>query len=254
MSYDNLVETLEKNGWTVEIRYSPPLDTCRDDDCHGLFLGLPHRHYDIGDEPVPQHIIDECSSLAELETALAVEYDAFRIWPVGMIDHSGVTYYLGGGAHWCDPGGWDSGTCGFLIYTRDKLRMWSGDNWEHYYTVEYPAMQDGKTLDDIARDEIQEYSDWAAGHVYDLIVLDPNGDDVTEDKYGECPNWLIGDYAYDEARELLDRIADEVVEPIRDVRLSHTEIGRLVGALNVLRNDQPDALYERLHAIWEEMR
>ena len=103
----------------------------RDWDGSFLWLGFPHRHYDIGDERLDPSTFDiECRSchgdgkidipetnhdhecpacngygresagnLTELIELVKHDRKARVVVPVGMIDHSGIAYYLGGGEH-----------------------------------------------------------------------------------------------------------------------------------------------------------
>lgn len=120
------VETFEQNGYTVKIQYDEDSSYAnpRQDTNLGLFLGFPHRSYDIGDarfyaEDYADEDGNEPANQAELIAAIKAKHGSRVVLPVGMIDHSGVHYYIGGGAHWSDSAGWDSGTCGFIFDTTD---------------------------------------------------------------------------------------------------------------------------------------
>lgn len=210
MSDDTLIESREVNGFTVNVRWDPDpsgAENPREGDGNFLWLGFPHRNYDIGDEQIdPARFETECtictgsgvieviaanttircevcdgygtetaSNLTELIALVKRHYKARVVMPVGMIDHSGVSYYLGGGAHACDPGGWDSGTCGLLVCTDDMLVEWG-----------VPELTDDEIVEQM-RQEIDVFSAWASGEVYYFEVIDCNGD--TE----ECIGGFIGD-------------------------------------------------------------
>lgn len=202
-------ETIERGPLQITMLYDEDSEDPRDWDSKFLWLGFPHRNYDIGDERLdPSGIEETCpvcdgegrdtskdiepiyegggwvdgiyqstvciqigvngpdcpacegngytspSDLAELCEYVKRTYQARLVVPVGMIDHSGVSYYLGGGAHWCDPGGWDSGTCGLMVATEAQLKEWG-----------IPDMSD----DDLRKQmsaELEEYTSWANGDVW----------------------------------------------------------------------------------------
>lgn len=202
---DEPVETFVHNGHTVALHYDTECDSPRDvDSLVGLFLGLPHRSYDIGDErinPEEEFPCPDCAgrgcatcydsgaraarSLTELAAALKAKHSARVLLPVGMIDHSGVSYYVGGGPHWSDTAGWDSGTCGFILDTPDRLQQ---------------TMGAGTTDEQITKaltGEIEEYDRWARGDCYGYVITDPNGEQVES-----CWGFIGHDYAVEEAKEI----------------------------------------------------
>ena len=211
------INPVDGGGWQVTaiVRdYDPePHNPRENTDLNMLWLGFEHRNYKIGDEefdPDCPHcegagcVVDSegddedcpnCGGAGEATTlAQAVEftrhrYDAVAVWPVGMIDHSGVSFYLGGGAHWCDPGGWDSGTCGLLVLTRDRLREWG-----------YPVPDGEPTADQLAEytkwadGEIKEYDAWSNGDVWGVIDWHFDADGDLTDDY-TCWGYIGYDYA-----------------------------------------------------------
>ena len=224
-------ERINHVGFTIVIEH--------DDDCGNpravdptmnasLFLGLRHRRYAIGDEELD--LDDYCdadgghpASVEELMDAVAARHDAAYICKVGMIDHSGVAYYFGGGASASDPGGWDSGTCGFLLYPRAMLAECG--------LVPSDVLDDAK-FEEWARGEIQEYSDWASGNCYGYRILDCNGDEVDacwgfigdpviyhSDRKPEDAWWLT------EARQIAER--HHTVVPLHVVQFTDVEIDHM---------------------------
>jgi hypothetical protein len=159
-------------------------DSPRDNESNlGLFLGFPHRSYSIGDEQIDPRSYtmpngEYPTSEAELMEALRVEHGARVIQKVGMIDHSGVSYYMGGGASAFDPGGWDSGTCGFILDRPDRLKDLGCEDFT-----------DEQIITNLAS-EVAEYGAWANGEVYYVTVSDQNGDTV------ESCGGYIGDYIF----------------------------------------------------------
>jgi len=98
----------------------------RNDDGNVGVIYAPHRRYDLGDygtaeydaaDRAREHFTEYANrgGLAAFERWLRIFAGATVVLRVGLIDHSGLSMYVGGGAHWCDPGGWDSGTVGVIF-------------------------------------------------------------------------------------------------------------------------------------------
>ena len=123
----------------------------------GTFVGFEHRSYTIGDRrPTDAEIkAAEYGGFDALEKHLRRQYGATVILRVGMLDHSGVSFYVGGGAHWSDSQGWDSGTCGYIFDTAES-RAECGTAPEH--------------IEAALRGEIETYNQWASGDVYGYII------------------------------------------------------------------------------------
>lgn len=207
---DEPVEAFVHNGHTVALHQDTGCESPRDvDTLVGLFLGLPHRDYDIGDErinpteevPCPDcagegwEACDYCggqgvrppASEAELVVMLKAKHGARVVLAVGMIDHSGVSYYVGGGAHLMDPGGWDSGTCGYILDTPDRLQAtMGGDVTDEQITKALTG-------------EIEEYDRWARGECYGYVITDANGEQVDS-----CWGFIGHEWAVEAATEAAD--------------------------------------------------
>lgn len=246
----DIVDTFKCNGFTATLYYDPDCANPREDD-EGkfLFLGFPHRHYNIGDEqltgdeafPCPQcggegkvpegdgnyegagyHEIEcpacvgygtrEASSLDELIEMVGKKYGARLVRPVRMYDHSDVTYQLGRGAFACDQGGWDSGTCGLMVATRECLIYRGGEQWADEATDEQ--------LEQWMASEVDAYSNWASGQCFGYITRDLNGDEVDA-----CWGLIGWDYAEEEAMGSLAACATAPSPPkLYGLRLTEAEI------------------------------
>jgi hypothetical protein len=102
-----------------------------------------HRSYDLGDVQ------------AEDWTDPGKENMAV-VLPLGLIDHSGISMYVGGGAHAADPGGWDSGTVGIIYATiEDVIREYGADTPENREKAE-----------EVLRVEVEEYDRFIMGDWY----------------------------------------------------------------------------------------
>lgn len=198
------VETFVVDGHTVALYQDSDCLSPRDSDALlGLFLGLPHRSYNIGDEQLGAHAVYPCPDCggagcagcegegeraprdpADLAAMLKALHGARVVLQVGMIDHSGVSFYVGGGAHPHDPGGWDSGTCGFILDTPQTRKNYFGE-------VEPTEEQITQGLSV----EVEEYARWAQGDCYGYTITDTNGEQVDS-----CWGYIGYEYAAAEAR------------------------------------------------------
>ena len=158
------IETWKSNGYTVELFHDEDCESPREYQTLGLFLGF-HSKRRIGDTATDVL----ATRWTELCQYLKATYGARVILKVGIIDHSGVAYYIGGGPHPCDPGGLDSGTCGVIFDTTDRRKACGGES-DDYYTDEMITEQ--------LTAEVEEYSQWASGQCYGYVITDSNGDEV----------------------------------------------------------------------------
>lgn len=263
----DIVHQVVERGYTIHVWQDPNGFNPREDNPESEFpfLGFPHRNYNIGDETWDPrtHRIEclDCHGSGTIEgdddevqcprcygdgyvelgndgiTLDVVIEDKARelgavLWrKVGMIDHSGVRYYLGGGAHSCDPGGWDSGTCGVMFVTHDAINArWGSLPGNYAVAPGDPGWETSPNneafLVECLRGDLQAYDDWASGNCYGFTVTDINGDFV------EGCGGFLGDWdtsgVLDDARAC---IPDEPAEKLYTVRLTADEIAVLQLAL-----------------------
>ena len=154
------------NGWTVETYYDEDPMSPRDADNLGT-LAIWHRSYDLGDKShevdVATAAMDRWGSYALTARYLRMFHGATVVLKVGMLDHSGISLYSGGGAHCMDPGGWDSGTVG-LIWDTPEGRAMTG--------VELANV--GAALEG----EVREMASYVEGDVYGYRILDADGEEL----------------------------------------------------------------------------
>lgn len=196
------IEEFEHNGKTVKIYYDNDASSPRDADELGIMLANGHRRYTLGDE---QFLSGNNYSPARLRTgeyeaaAAALEHYAERrkihlfprwckihlgstvVLPLGLIDHSGISMYVGGGAHPHDPGGWDSGLVGFIFDTA-ATREQIGTDPEH--------------IEEALRAEVKVYDEYLTGQVYGYLVEDEDGDEV-----GSCWGMFGEEYVKQSGRD-----------------------------------------------------
>lgn len=130
-------------------------------------LFTPHSRYTLGDDDVPADIrraFDHYAGRgrhgrgAEMFARyLRVYHGATVVLPVGLIDHSGLSMYVGGGAHLSDPGGWDSGTIGFTWDT-------PADRAEIGPTATPERMRESLVA------EVETYDQWLRGDIYGYVI------------------------------------------------------------------------------------
>lgn len=183
-------ETFEHAGFTIKLfpDYDQP-DSPRD-WCNATEMVCWHRRYDLGDRQPNSTEIDalERGGLRLLERYLRLCEGVVALQPLGLIDHSGISMYVGGGSHWCDPGGWDSGTVGFVYVPRDNI---CGTTEEH--------------AADVLRQDVKVYDDFLRGNVAGYVIGDEK-DDHLDSCWGFYPDaegdgW---DYLREEARSIAE--------------------------------------------------
>lgn len=123
-----------------------------------------HRSYTIGDGKPPE---DEDRALQRGGVALLYRWlrrykGVVAFTKLGMLDHSGITFYpvaLGSrGAHPQDYGGWDSGIVGYAYVDAKGLEAMGTD---------------AADAERVMLSEIEEYDDWAKGNVWGYTVTKP---------------------------------------------------------------------------------
>jgi hypothetical protein len=237
-----IIETFEHKGHTVEIHVdmdgysSNPRQNCN----IGTFVGFKNRHYTIGDEEIdPNEITNDCacdggevtfpimgvevtrecslcegygyrsiSTFDDMVEYMRANYDVVGdVFPVSMIDHSGVSYSIG-----FPTDRWDGSNAGVIFATRKQID------------------ETGCPLEMIPeglKQEIAEYSAWANGEVYGFVIKDRNGDEVED---GSC--WgLVGlDYAIEYAKE---DVPDEQPPKLHTARLTDKTLDTLIAVLEM---------------------
>lgn len=152
---------------------------------------MPHRRYTLGDKDATDPRDPDRPGEYLPEIALTVE--------LGMLDHSGLYLYAGGGSHPQDPGGWDSGTVGVAYVTKTKLREEYGRKWHTPECMERARQ--------VILAEIETYSQYLRGDVYGFQLLDAYGGVVDScwGFYGDDPktNGMI-EHWDDETRKVFE--------------------------------------------------
>lgn len=216
------------DGFTAEIVQDQSGDTCgdpRDADNLGKIVHW-HQRYTIASD-AERVDDDRFRSITHIERFLGIVEQAVCIVPLGMVDHSGVTFYAGSGSHACDAGGWDSGQVGFVYTTAERVRELCG---EYPYK---PRDFDG-TADEWLRkqlvSEIRALAAYAEGNVFFHRITNPEGEEV-DSCYGYLAVSGDGDDGLDdlrsEVRSLLDCHATERREQDETERIERERCARL---------------------------
>lgn len=185
------------NGNTIQIEQDDYDDNPREWDNVGRFL-LFHRRYTLGDKDNP-YKTEDFKGWDELEAQIIKDLKPVAMFRVGMIDHSGLHVYEGGGAHGCDPGGWDSGTIGFALVTPEAAKR------DFNVKKITPAVK-RKCLAAL-RSELATYDQYLSGDVWCYVVTGPSGDVLDS-----CGGFYGYDYCVEQAKAAAAHDSPELVE------------------------------------------
>ncbi len=170
------IEEWQHAGCTCRLVYDDNPMSPDDWDTLGTFVQWS-RSYTFG-EPAEGNRLEALrrGGISLLDRYLRIVEGASCIVPVGMIDHSGISVYAGGGPAIGDAAGWDSGTVGLMFTTPDRVRELCGAG-APYETEEWQA--------EALRGEIRTWDDYLTGSVVGYEV-EANGAHV-DSCYGFYP-------------------------------------------------------------------
>lgn len=171
----------------------------------GVMMANGHRRYTLGDEPHLKHCsvevrdaynlaeraMSEARNLVQLMRYLRIFVGATVVLPLGLIDHSGISMYVGAGAHVMDPGGWDSGLVG-VIFDIPATLAETGCPPER--------------VEEALRAEVKAYDQYLTGDVWGYVVerVDTcSHGDVHADTVDSCWGFLGDEGAIEEGRRAL---------------------------------------------------
>ncbi len=191
------LETIERDTLTARIyQDEDPYDPRENDNLSVLVCW--HRGYKLGDRQ-PEDA--ELTALRHggwpgLEKHLKRQYGALLVVPLSLLDHSGLHMWVGGGPHWSDTAGWDSGTVGFAYITAKRMVELCGA--PDYKPADFPGTITQWLEQQIAA-EVHEYDQYLRGDVYGIVIEDENGEAVDS-----CWGFYGSDFALGEAERMLD--------------------------------------------------
>lgn len=136
---------------------------------------------------------------------------------LGLIDHSGISMYVGGGPHWSDSAGWDSGTVGVIFTTEERLRALGYESRDE--------LSDDK-IEEYLTDEVKLYDMYLRGEVYGYVIDKLAGDKEIADVYpgfdadhvpgrDSCWGFLGMEDVTEQAKEAAEGIAKDLCKFIR---------------------------------------
>lgn len=186
-------EKYEHEGVPIEIYLDDEPDSPRNWSNVGTMVCW-HRGYDLGDRGLTdqeREALERGGNLEVLSRYLQITHGATVVIPLGLLDHSGLTMYAGGGSHWSDSAGWDSGTVGFIFDTPEG-REECGTPLE--------------LIEDVLLEEIKTYNQYLRGDVYGYIVARDTPDAES------CWGYYGFEYCKEEAQTIAEIIARDRAE------------------------------------------
>jgi hypothetical protein len=190
-------EVVAHKGMTIKFWQDTTAEGPRGDTQFGTMIHW-HRTYVLGDRslnPEEQTAIEHGGPEAlvkHLKRAGATE-----VLPLGLLDHSGLHMWVGGGSHFTDSAGWDSGTVGFIFDT-PQGREDTGVDPER--TVE------------ALKAEVLEYDQYLTGDIWGYEITDARGKSI-----GGC--W--GMYGIDDCRTEAIAEADALLKLDPEIGIKH---------------------------------
>ena len=156
---DNIIESFEHNGLTIEIYQDDYIPNPREWDNLGKMVCF-HRNYDLGDK----HDFTPES----LEAFLTENDDKLFYLPIYAYEHGGITIKT---TPFNCP--WDSGKVGYIYITRVETE--ENDINDPY---------------ELLRQEVKSFDDYLQGNSYGYLIKDNEGD------YLESCGGYLGEVSY----------------------------------------------------------
>lgn len=169
------IETIEQEGFVARLYQDEEPESPKDWDQLGTLVTWSRDYYFDVDG---QKRFGEPSDFLEMAAEKGWVY-----LPVGMIDHSGISLYVGSSSHPMDFGGWDSGQVGFIYATPESMRL-----------IGTPAEEVEKVL----AAEVEQWDQYVTGDVYGYVIDGPDGE-----HRDSCWGFYGLDYAKQEMKEQL---------------------------------------------------
>ena len=180
-------------NYTFKLNYADLNDYYYDNDnydsCVSMFCF--HRRYDIGDKH--KYSLNHFRSWDEFGTQLKKDYDIRIIKPLYMYDHSGIT--ISTSPFSCS---WDSGQIGFAFFTAEAIRQRFGTKRITERIL--------KRAERVLEDSVRLYDNFLVGNMFELSMLDSNGDciDIQLVEYDEIDSVIDTMYSEYATEELVN--------------------------------------------------
>jgi signal recognition particle subunit SEC65 len=167
-----LVETIEHNGFKIEIHQDQDAESPREWDNLGTMI-CAHKRYCLGD----------------IQTSKPTIPDDAIVLPLFLYDHSGISMSVGREYPFNCP--WDAGQVGVIYVTREKA------------LEEFSAKRLTKAIRDKAIkcmvQEVETYDLFIRGEVYGYIIKDDEDNDL-----GSCWGFIGMDHCLEDAKSQAD--------------------------------------------------
>jgi len=137
-----------------------------------------HRNYDLGDK-------HSFANPSEFMAWWKEEGKGGILLPLALLDHSGLSMWVGSEASPFDPGGWDSGQVGWIYCTKEMIVKEYGKNKR-------------KLAEKVLRGEVETYDQYLKGDVYGYIIKNPDGETVDS-----CWGFYGYKYCIEEGKSML---------------------------------------------------
>jgi hypothetical protein len=190
---EHAIETFKQDGYKIKIyQDEDPMNPRENDNL--CVMVCEHRRYELGDRTATETELEAVrrGGFELLERYLRMKEGAVCLVPLGLLDHSGLHMWTGGGSHWSDSAGWDSGTVGFAYITKQRMVELCG-------TADYKTADFAGTAQQWAEKqidgEVEEYDQYLRGDVYGYVIEGEDGEHVDS-----CWGFFGSDYVVKEAK------------------------------------------------------
>jgi hypothetical protein len=147
-------ETIEYKSYKIEVHQDQDPLSPADWDQAGTIYTKHNRYFAIG---------EDLNKVDGQEVADDITSNGGELLPVFAYVHGGVA--LSAGPFGCM---WDSGQCGFIAMTKDKIISEYGDDSE----------QSRERARKLMKAEIESWDDYFRGNVWGFILKDPAGEEI----------------------------------------------------------------------------
>lgn len=142
-----------------------------------------HKGYDLGDEhtfKTPQDFLDWWKENGKGGVLL----------PLALLDHSGLTMWVGKGPSPFDSDGWDSGQVGWTYATKEQIIKEYGKNKR-------------KKAEKVLENEVSTYDQFLRGDIWGYII-----EDEEEEVVESCWGFYGNKYCIEEGKNMLKWVVD----------------------------------------------
>ena len=165
------METFENDNYKLEIDIDCDPTNPREEFDNLSEMVCFHKRYNLGDDHEYNH--NDYNGWDEMEKAIEKNEDPAILWPVYLMDHSGISIST---APFGCP--WDSGQVGFVFVSKEKIRK--------EYSVKRVTKKLMEKVKDLILGEVKTYDQYLTGDVYSYNLLNKrtNEEDRCSGFYG----------------------------------------------------------------------